>query len=162
MTVALGEQFTTVNGVGNHTWATATAVGNVGAFSRFTIAAGPVLILALWGIIKTTPMDGTAATLALQHSLGPVAICGDLAAIASDPAGTLYIVNGVSASLLQKSEAATAGFTAITVGAMTPIGMVPGDIDVVVAVGNQVGTVEWHCVWQALDPLSTLVVGAYV
>ncbi len=161
MTIPLGEQFTTVNGVGNHTWAAATAVGNVASWSRFTIADGPVLVLALWGIIKTTPMDGTAATLALAHSVGPVAICGDLAAIAADPAGTLYIVNGVSASLMQKSEAGVTGFTAVTVGAMTPVGMVPGDIDVVVGVGNQVGTVEWHCVWQPLDPLSTLVVAAY-
>lgn len=161
MTVALGEQMATPNGVGNHTWAAAAvAVGTAGAHNRFLIADGPILLLALWGIIKATLMDGTASTLRIEHSLGNTNICGDLAAIADDAVGTAYYIAGVQASLMVKAEAAVAGVPAMVVANLTPVVCIPGNIDITNG-GDQTGTVEWHCVWAPLDPLSSLVVAAY-
>lgn len=152
----LSSQLDTPNGVGTHIWRPEVALGDAGTHNLWTITAGPLLILALWGIVKTTLMDGVASTLRIEHALGNTNLCGDLAAIADDPVGTAYYLVGVQASLMLKAEPAAAGMPDIAVANLTPIPCVLGDIEVVNS-GNQTGVVEWHMVYVALDPLTVVV-----
>lgn len=159
---ALSEQMLTPNGAGTHLWATEIALGTAAAHRRFTIAGGPILLLALWGIVKTTAMSVDAAILRIEHSLGTTNLCGDLAVIASDPVGTVYYMEGVQASLLVKGENGNGtGSPATSVAVLTPIPLIAGDIDITVGTNPQTGVVEWHIVYKELDPLSTVVVAVY-
>lgn len=156
MTNPLGAQLRTPNGVGTHIWRPEVALGAAAPHNLWTITAGPLLVLALWGIIKTTAMDGTGSTLRIEHSLGNINLCADLAAIANDPIGTMYYLCGVQASNMVKAEPAAAGAPNMSVAVLTPILCVPGDIEVTPG-GAQTGVVEWHLVYAPLDPLTVVV-----
>lgn len=158
---ALSEQILTSNGAGTHIIHDEEAVGGIGAYSLWTISGGPILILALWGVITGDPMDVTVAELAIQHSQGNSAMCGASASVALDPLATVYYMTGVAATALEKVEPAAAG-APTTLGAnLTPIPCALGDIDCVVTIGAQVGDVTWHLVYKELDPLSTVVNAVY-
>lgn len=151
----LGQTLMTRNGAGIHITRPETAMGNAGQHNIWTIAGGSIMILSIWGVILTTLMDVTLSTLRLEHSLGNVNLCGDLAAIADDPVGTVYYLEGIQASLLVKADA-TAGVPTTIVAGLTAIAAVAGNICCTNG-GNQTGTVEWHMVYAPLDPVVSVI-----
>lgn len=151
----LGQTLMTRNGAGIHITRPETVLGDADQHSIWTVADGSIMILSIWGVILTTLMDGTPSTLRLEHSLGNVNLCGDLAAIADDPVGTAYYLEGVQNSLLVKANA-TVGVPTTTVAGLTAIAAVAGDICCTNG-GNQSGTVEWHLVYLPLDPAVSVI-----
>lgn len=157
----LGTEISTPNGPGTHIWHAEVAIGAVANHRIWTIADGAILILALWGIVKTTPCNASGGTtLRLAHNLGPVNLCGDLADCASDPVGTYYYMEGIQASLLVKAEGAV-GPPTTTVAKLTPIPCVPGDIDLTVTGFANTGVVEWHMVYRCIGADATVVNAVY-
>ncbi|MBU0778372.1 hypothetical protein KKF82_08955 [Patescibacteria group bacterium] len=144
-------------GLGIHTVRPTTILGNAGTHNAFTISGGPVLITGFWGWL-TVLMDATLSTLRIEHEVGNVNLCGDLAAIADDAAGTLYYWTGVQAGLLLKAEAAVGGATP-AIAAAQPVAAILGDIHITNG-GNQTGSVEWHITWLPLREGSVLAPAA--
>jgi len=154
---ALGLEMMTPNGPGIHLVRPSTVLGALGQHNIWTVSGYPILILAIWGIVVDVAMDATASTLAIDHSVGPTALCGDLAAIASDPIGTVYYMEGVQATLLQKAENGDGTGVPTTAAAqLTPIPFTAGDIECGNS-GNQAGGIEWHLVYRPLGPLSMVI-----
>jgi len=143
-----------IPGLGEHLVRPTTVMGNAGAHNVWTIAGGPILITSIWGIL-TVLMDATLSTLRLEHSVGNVNLCGDLAAIADDAVGTVYFMTGVQAGLLLKAEAAVGGATAATAAAQSILA-IAGDIECTNG-GNQTGSVEWHLTYLPLSLTSTVI-----
>ena len=157
----LGTMVNTGNGPGIHIAHDEVAVGNIGTWDVWLVAGGPILVLALWGEIVTTLMDGTAAELAFQHSQGNEPLCAASASVANDPVGTFYWMTGIAATPLEKTLP-TVGVPP-TVGApLTPIPCTAGNLHCVVTTGNQTGTVQWHLVYQPLETASVVTNAAYV
>lgn len=154
---ALALEQMTPNGPGIHLMRPSTVLGGAAQHNIWTVAGGPILILALWGIVRNVAMDATGSTLSIDHSTVPTALCGDLAEILLDPIGTVYYMEGVQASLLVKAENGDgSGCPATAVAQLTPIPFTVGDIEC----GNdgaQDGEIEWHLVYRVLDPLATVI-----
>lgn len=157
----LAEEMMTPNGAGTHLWHEQEELTTVASHRVWTIAGGPILILALWGIVRVGCNAPGGTTLRLAHNVGPANLCANIADIDSDPLGTVYYITGIQGSALLKAELGTAGIPTIATANLTPIPAYAGDIDAVVGGNTNTGEVEWHLVYRALSALSTVVNAVY-
>jgi len=117
------------------------------------------------GRVVGVAMDVTASTLALTHSVGAVALCGDLADIASDAVETIYTISGDFAAPMYKAEGAVNGAVrggmagGIAAGAGVIAGgilMIPGNIHMVWT-GDQDGSILWTLCYLPITVGATVV-----
>lgn len=114
----------------------------------WTVAGGRVLILGLYGVVATAPGAGAAlATLIANPTTGtdsPLSIAS--ASLALAPIGTLISITGnvAQAPAISANQGALAGMT-------TPLIVQPGTIDLLIAVGDATGVIDWYVDWRALD-----------
>ena len=134
-----------VPGLGTVVRRTPAALGNAAPHNIFTVT-GAVVIKSIYGLVVTTPMDGTASTLLLSHSQGPTDLCAVVAAIANDAVGTLYTITGTLANAMVKRTVAT---VAVAGGLMTDITVFAGNIYYTNS-GAQTGVVLWSIAYVPL------------
>lgn len=123
------------------------ALGNAANHNIFTIT-GAVVITHLQGRVVNTAMDVTASTLQLFHTVAATALCGALAAIASNIVGTIYGITGILANAMFIVDQTTAGVVA-TGAFMAPIFGYAGNIYYANS-GAQTGVVQWEIYYRPL------------
>lgn len=113
----------------------------------FTIQGGPVLIVALFGVIVTAPFGAGGTTL--RYLVSGVAV--DTAVAVSAAVNSLII-----------SPLDDTGVSPVVVGAVSdqPLDKMlagPGTIQITTLVAATVGTVGFYCVYRKLDPASQII-----
>lgn len=125
------------------------AAYGIGANTIFTIRGGPVLIMGLFGRVVTAPFGagGTTGTFTVSGRAidsGAIAIASALNTLIVSPlddAGLNPIIPNVAANNLPLIE----GLLAVT-----------GNIVLTLAVAATVGTVEWYCLYYAMNVASEI------
>lgn len=150
-----------IKGVGNISigaGASATKV-MVNADTIFTIANGPVMILALQSICVTVN-DATASTMQYQSNptVGSAAtISAASASLASATAGTTVTMNQTSLATAPDIVTAANGGVALGANVANMIIVQPGTIKVVIGVGSTTGTWKHNIAYFPLAPGATVL-----
>ncbi len=146
----------------------AAAADLTGANAIFTIAGGPILLAALYGI-RTVIQGGGASNINFNHSVGPADLCIATATSATDPVGTVYSLAGdaTDALIIGAGTAVANTFAPFDPGRLVatslqyggaPMFMLPvGNITVTFSAAAPTGSTRFVMFWVPVDTASTVV-----